>query len=186
MRAALLNKIKELLHQKRSNPLLIVIDGPAGAGKTTLAREILSCLHVGEVIHGDDLYNGWSDALTDTLELNIKAWVLQPLRAGMLPRYQRYDWDLGEYRSEVVVPKTPLIILEGVGVALPAVTTYADLSIWIDIDPDFGLERVIARDGGAIADEMRQWILVQERFFALHRNRENCSLHLPYGAPALP
>lgn len=186
MRAELLDNINELLQQQRANPILIVIDGPAGAGKTTLAREIISHVGVGEVIHGDDLYNGWADALTDTLELTINKWLLQPLRDGATPRYQRYDWALGKYRSEIVLPRTPLIILEGVGVALPSVTSFADLSIWIDIEPEFGLERVIARDGDAIAEQMRQWLPVQAAFFALHHNRENCSLHLPYGAPAQP
>jgi uridine kinase len=186
MRAALLDNIKELLQQQRAHPILVVIDGPAGAGKTTLAREIISHVGVGEVIHGDDLYNGWGDALTPTLERTLQQWVLQPLRVGAAPRYQRYDWALGKYRSEVIVPKTPMIILEGVGVALPSVTTLADLSIWIDIDPELGLERVIARDGGAITAEMRRWLVAQDKFFALHHNQENCSLHLPYGAPAQP
>lgn len=186
MRDALLDNIKELLQQERSRPLFIVIDGPAGAGKTTLAREILSYVGVGEVIHGDDLYNGWADALTSSLEKRINNWVLQPLRDGKMPKYQRYDWIEGRYREEIDLPESSLIILEGVGVALPSVALAADLSIWIDIDPEFGLERVLARDGGAIADEMRQWMLAQEAFFALHHNRENCMLHLPYGAPAQP
>lgn len=184
MRDALLDNIKELLQQQRSHPLFIVIDGPAGAGKTTLAREIVSYIGSGEIIHGDDLYNGWEDALTSTLEQTINNEVLQPLRDGRMPRYQRYDWLEGKYGEEIDVPVTPLIILEGVGVALPSVTSTADLSIWMDIDPEFGIERVIARDGGAIADQMRRWLSVQEAFFALHHNRENCTLHLPYGAPA--
>lgn len=186
MRSALLDKVQALLQQQRTNPLFVVIDGPAGAGKTTLAREILSHVGMGEIIHGDDLYNGWADALTPTLEQTITRSVLEPLRAGAMPRYLRYDWESGKYRNEVAVPETPLIIFEGVGVALPSVTSFADLSIWIDIDPDFGLERVVARDGDAIAAQMRQWLPVQAAFFALHHNRENCSLHLPYGAPASP
>lgn len=186
MHAALLDKLKEPSQQWRARPIVVVIDGPAGAGKTTLARKIISRYGVGEVIHGDDLYNGWADALTPTLEQTITRSVLEPLRNGAMPRYRRYDWALGEYGSEVVVPETPLIILEGVGLALPSVTSFANLSIWIDIDPELGLERVIARDGDAIAEQMRQWLPVQAAFFALHNNRENCSLHLPYGAPAQP
>jgi len=64
------------------------------------------------------------------------------------------------------------------------VSQLADLSMWIDIPFDLGLERVLARDGMEIHQEMLRWITQQAEFFALHRNRENCSLHLPYGAPA--
>ncbi|MEY4337799.1 MAG: hypothetical protein RL680_694, partial [Actinomycetota bacterium] len=59
---------------------LIAIDGRAGAGKTTLAAKFFEELSVDksvQVIHMDDLYNGWNNALderlTKTLELIVNA-----------------------------------------------------------------------------------------------------------------
>ena len=186
MRTALIDKIGELLRREGNRPVLVVIDGPAGAGKTTLANEIVGQLRTGEIIHCDDLYNGWADALTPTLEKHLGEWILEPLRRGAMPRYQKYDWYSGAYQEVVQVPNTRLIILEGVGVALPDVTELADLAIWIDIPPELGMERVLQRDGSEIHQQMLTWIEEQRAFFAQHHSRENCAIHLTYGAPTHP
>ena len=61
---------------------LLAIDGPAGAGKTTLAAKLeaeYSVHSTVRTIHMDDLYNGWDDALgislTDTLEAITAAYL---------------------------------------------------------------------------------------------------------------
>ena len=49
---------------------LLAIDGPAGAGKTTLAAKLeaeYSVHSTVRVIHMDDLYDGWDDALGQSL-----------------------------------------------------------------------------------------------------------------------
>ena len=46
---------------------IVTIDGPAGSGKTTLADELSISLSDGNgpmsVVHLDELYEGWDDAL---------------------------------------------------------------------------------------------------------------------------
>ena len=45
---------------------LLAIDGPAGAGKTTLAAQLekeFSATGSVRVVHLDDLYSGWTTAL---------------------------------------------------------------------------------------------------------------------------
>ncbi len=188
MQPALSVNIRELLSAKSesSSPVFIVIDGPAGAGKTTLAAEIIETIGLGEVIHCDDLYNGWDDALTPTLERTIREQIITPISDKAPIHYRKYDWVAGGYGQMISLGPTPLIILEGVGCALPSVTKLADLSIWMDIPFDLGLERVVKRDGAGIRKEMLVWIARQNEFFAENRNRENCAIYLPYGAPAQP
>ncbi len=184
MHDALLDNIAAQLSRERNRPVFIVIDGPAGAGKTTLARTIVDHFAMGEVIHCDDLYHGWEDALTPTLEEHFQEWILTPLRAGAMPSYRKFDWHQNSYQQRVQVPATSLLILEGVGAALASVTDLADLAIWIDVPADIGLERVLHRDGREIHEQMVRWISEQQAFFARHRNRENCTIHLSYGEPA--
>jgi uridine kinase len=188
MHPALLNNLTALLRNRNVSapPTLLLIDGPAGAGKTTLAREVLSTFGFGEIIHCDDLYNGWEDALTPTLEKTIREQIIKPLHNSEPIHYLKYDWRAGRYGERITVPATPLIILEGVGCALPGVTPSAELSIWIDIPFELGLERVLKRDGTHIQKEMFTWIARQEEFFSENQNRANCTIHLPYGAPAQP
>ena len=45
-----------------SNPQIILIDGPAGSGKTTLSHQLSAELNC-QVVHLDDHYNGWDEAL---------------------------------------------------------------------------------------------------------------------------
>jgi uridine kinase len=57
------------LCKEKSRPV-IAIDGPAGAGKTTLAQEIFRAFSTKssvQVIHMDDLYDGWGNALSSDL-----------------------------------------------------------------------------------------------------------------------
>jgi hypothetical protein len=58
-----------------------------------------------------------------------------------------------------------LLILEGVGSSQSIVRPFLTASIWIDIDAEKGLERVIARDGDAISHPMRNWLNLQEQHF---------------------
>ena len=61
---------------------LIAIDGRAGAGKTTLAARFFDELAVDksvEVIHMDDLYDGWENALNERLTQTLESIVNAPV-----------------------------------------------------------------------------------------------------------
>ena len=70
---------------------IVTIDGPAGSGKTTLANDLASefAKKIGEisVIHLDELYEGWDDALGSKLFERIEAWILAPIRNGLSPKH---------------------------------------------------------------------------------------------------
>src|SRR5918992_225991 len=94
---------------------LVCVDGHAGAGKTTLAGRLARVLGGVQIVHMDDLYEGWSGLgrVWDRLD----GWVLQPLRANFPGRYRRYDWVAGEYAEWHDVPVRPALVVEGVGCA---------------------------------------------------------------------
>ena len=167
------------LCKEKSRPV-IAIDGPAGAGKTTLAHEIFLALSNKmsvQVIHMDDLYNGWDDALgislTDTLEAITAAYL-----SGVEHTIKIFNWQLMMFdREEVIVP-TDYLILEGVGAAQAMVRNAGAVTYWLDIDAETGLKRVLARDGAHIEKEMRQWQIQQSVHFAKDQTRENCEFKL--------
>ncbi|MGH3988365.1 MAG: uridine kinase family protein, partial [Pseudonocardiaceae bacterium] len=75
---------------------LVVVDGPAGSGKSTLAGRVAAALGGAQVVHMDDLYEGWS-GLDQAVWRRLLAWVLEPLAAGRTGRYRRYDWPAGRF-----------------------------------------------------------------------------------------
>lgn len=167
------------LTKNLSSPI-ITIEGPAGAGKTTLAGHIRSGLHsrlAATIIHMDDLYNGWNDPFGKPF---IES--LQKISAAHLSsvnyEFPKYDWAAGQYGAIKTYPSTPLLILEGVGSSSSKIRASVSASIWIEINPEDGLQRVLTRDGVAIADEMSQWLKTQEAFFIAEESAESADFAL--------
>ena len=151
---------------------IIAIDGPAGAGKTTLAEHLAAALSLKykvQIIHMDDLYNGWVDAFDHHLSDALIAIAKSHSKREKLS-ISRYNWHDGAYSAAEEVPQADLLIFEGVGSSQSAIRESLSASIWLEIDREQGLERVIARDGAANSSEMSQWLLLQEEYFI----REDC------------
>ena len=159
---------------------LLAIDGPAGAGKTTLAAKLeaeYSAHSTVRTIHMDDLYNGWDDALGKALTDTLQA-ITSAHQAGYECTIKIFNWHLMKFdREEIIVP-TDYLILEGVGAAQAVVRNAGAVTYWLDIDAETGLKRVLARDGAHIEKEMRQWQVQQSIHFAKDQTRENCEFKL--------
>ena len=159
---------------------IVAIDGPAGAGKTTLAEHLsaaLSLKYKVHTLHMDDLYNGWENAfdhhLSDSLALAAKAH-----QKSEKYSLATFNWGLNYFNSPHEIPQAELLILEGVGSSQASIRPYLVASIWIDIDPAIGRERVIARDGQAISEEMQGWLIQQEEHFRDNKTQMSVDFEL--------
>jgi uridine kinase len=159
---------------------IIAIDGPAGAGKTTLASTIslaLSPRISTTVIHMDELYPGWESALSGELTKTL-TWLTSSHKAKKPLIYSSFNWATNEFHEPKSHPSTPLLILEGVASAQLPIEESLATSIWLDLDPLIGYQRVIDRDGENISREMTQWLVMQEQHFAADRTKERCEFLL--------
>ena len=151
---------------------LVCIDGPAGSGKTTLAAALVAGLEpmfgAVPVVHGDELYEGWDvvagapDRVTafDLLADRVDAWLLERWRHGWPGGHPRWDWYASAWGEPVEVPLSPVVILEGVGLAARRLRAQASLTVWIEAaDDGVRLDRVLARDGETLREEMTGWLL---------------------------
>ncbi len=167
------------LCKEKERPI-IAIDGPAGAGKTTLAHEIFLALSTSasvQVIHMDDLYDGWDNALSGDLTKVLSYLVEQHL--GKTPaKLQRYNWSAAAFGDSEALPVADLLILEGVGSADKDIQGHLAALIWMEIDPQDGLKRVINRDGADVAEQMEKWLTTQEKHFLQHSTREKADFIL--------
>ena len=172
---------------------LVCIDGPAGSGKTTLASELATALHVAgptpagaAVVHGDEIYEGWDVvasapdrvAAFGLLPQRISAWLLDPWREGRAGRHPVWDWYADAWGPDVEVPAAPVVILEGVGLGAAALRELAALSLWVEADPDIRLARVLARDGEQLHAAMLGWQRDEDRWHQLDRTRECVDVRL--------
>ena len=159
---------------------IIAIDGPAGAGKTTLANELFLAFSTSrsvQVIHMDDLYAGWDNALTEDLSKVLRYLVDQHL-AKTPANIQRYNWSASTFGERETLPVVDLLILEGVGCADKEIQDQFAALIWMEIEPEDGLKRVIDRDGEQVAEQMKKWLTTQEKYFLQHSTREKADFIL--------
>ena len=159
---------------------LYAIDGPAGAGKTTYAAQLeaeLSLNATVKIIHMDDLYNGWDNALSNALS-EILDRISTAHLAGRECVIKKFNWSTMEFDSEEMITPTDFLIIEGVGAAQQIVRESGAVTYWLDIEPEIGLQRVLARDGAHIEVQMRQWQIDQDKHFARDETRENCEFKL--------
>jgi uridine kinase len=172
--AALLDLCSEKEHP------IIAIDGPAGAGKTTLAHEIFLALSPKmsvSVIHMDDLYNGWDNALGEDLT-SVLQYLAAQHRNISAAEIRRYNWTTSSFGESETIEPADLLILEGVGSGDKSLQDELAALIWIDIDPEIGVMRVIARDGYQVEDEMKKWLGTQQEYFSQHSTREKADFIL--------
>ena len=159
---------------------LYAIDGPAGAGKTTFAAKLEAELSVNgsvRVIHMDDLYNGWDNALSNPLA-EILDRISTAHIAGREFIIKVFNWHTMAFDREERITPTDYLIIEGVGAAQQIVRETGATTYWLDIEPEIGLQRVLDRDGAHIEAQMRQWQVDQDKHFARDETRENCEFKL--------
>ena len=154
---------------------LIAIDGRAGAGKTTIAArfsEELSVDKTVEVIHMDDLYDGWENALDEHLTKTLESIVnAHQKKEGF--EIDIFNWQSLSFDSKRQINPVDILILEGVGAGQKVVRDAGATLYWLDIDADDGIARVLKRDGNQIASQMKQWQIAQEIHFLRDMTREN-------------
>lgn len=151
---------------------LVAVDGPSGAGKTTLA-EALAIRLGAPVVHMDDLYPGW-DGLRES-RLRLSEWVVDPLRDGRPPRYRRWDWASSEYGEWVQVEPSGVVVLEGCGSGALDTADALSLLVWVEAEEGVRRERGLRRDPGYV-DFWDRWGRQEREVFAQDRTRERADV----------
>ena len=148
---------------------VVLIDGPAGSGKTTLGHKLAVALDA-QLLHADDMYEGW-DGLPILKDV-LLGQVLEPLSQGSDAGFCRWDW-VDNARAETIdVPVALALVIEGVGVAQRQARPYASLVLYVEAPWGTRLERGIFRDGEAMRPQWEAWQLAEAAFLKAEGTRE--------------
>ena len=100
--------------------MIIAIDGPGGAGKSSLAEQLSQHLGNASILHTDD-FASWNNPLNWWPRLLEQ--VLEPLSHNERARYQRYDWSTRCLADWYEIEPAEYLLLEGVSSSREVVNT---------------------------------------------------------------
>ena len=148
-------------------PTLILIDGPAGSGKTTLAELLAN--ETTQILHLDDLYHGWDEPFDENFQSRISEAHQAHNVYSTKDSFSYYDWSEAELKTKLSNRKTETLIIEGVGSFLYSPATENLLRIFVTTSFLTGLNRVVQRDGDDSAPYIALW---KQREFELFEKYE--------------
>ncbi|GAB7007611.1 AAA family ATPase [Nocardioides sp. AN3] len=152
---------------------LICVDGPTGAGKSTLAQALADLVPDATVVRTDELLAGWSGL--PALAATVRD-VLAPLSRGLPGTWRRWDWHASGWAETREVAPGGVLVLEGVGSWSPYVARWVTTLVWMDAPLDLRRRRGIERDGDDFAPFWDQWARDEAALFDRDRTREHADL----------
>lgn len=177
-----LSDISSLVEALRCKPApstsevkIVAIDGPGGAGKSSLARRLAAELGAAPILHTDD-FASWENPVDWWPEMLERA--IEPLAAGKPARFEPTDWS-GDGPEEVTIEPNEYVILEGVSASRTEFRPYLTYTIWVDAPAELRLERGLERDGEGARALWEKWMAEEDDFFGREKLREKADLVLP-------
>ena len=163
--------IDEALAQK--GKLIVAIEGRCASGKTTLAAQLQA--HYGcNVVHMDEFFLRPEQRTPERFAMpgenvdheRFLSEVLLPLSRGEKVTYRPFRCDLQQLADPVTLARHPLTIVEGSYSFHHNLRDLYDLRIFLQIDPQTQMERILRRNGAEMAEVFRtRWIPLEETYF---------------------
>ena len=178
-----------LVGAPEGRPAIIAVDGRGGSGKTTLTTALTAAVPGAQAFHLDDLI--WNEPLYDWDHLLVDT-LTQLREAGCLDLVPDKWREHGREGSIRVPAGSPLVVVEGTGAGLRAVSNLIDAHVWVQTGDDVAERRGITRDiaegvNGNAEESVRfwHWWMAGERiFFAKDRPWQRADVIVSGDAPA--
>ncbi|GAB3589374.1 nucleoside/nucleotide kinase family protein [Calidifontibacter terrae] len=165
-------------HIGRARPVIVAIDGPSAAGKSSLAELVAGLLGKAPVVHLDDLYPGW-DGLVAGVDLLVEQ-ILHPLHDGQTGTYRRFDWGSGQFAEIHEVAVTRFAVIEGCGSSTGEARRLTDVRVWVEATAPVRQSRGGARTGG-YGGEWETWAAQERALFTADLTRDHAQLIIATG-----
>ena len=164
---------------------IIAIDGRCASGKTTLASE-LRALTGCAVYHMDDYFPRPQQRTPERLASpggnvdweRFREEILIPLCSGA-EEISRRAFDCGslELLPPVLERAANLVVVEGSYSCHPELWKYYSLRVFLTVDPEEQLRRILERDGpDKLVQFKERWIPMEEKYFSAFDVQGRCDL----------
>ncbi len=160
-------------HKHNKIPYIIAIDGRCASGKTTTAKYLSSIIDA-DIIQMDDFFLPPSKRTASRLNEpggnvdyeRFSDEVISNIQAPAGFQYKRYDCHMDTLNELKSIGSHPFRIIEGSYSTHPYFGKYADITVFIDIEPSTQLNRIIKRNGNEMAVIFKnRWIPLEENYF---------------------
>lgn len=179
----LLDAIDRLLAEK--NRILVAIDGPCAAGKTTLAA-ILEKHYGCNVLHMDEFFLRPQQRTPERLaqpggNVDYERFyeeVLLPLSSGTAFTYRPFSCRTQSLSDDKALSPTALTVVEGTYSTHPYFQDPYDLKIFLSIDPKIQAQRIGQRPQWKQERFFREWIPMEQLYFDHFQVARRCHILL--------
>lgn len=164
---------KEKEDQMSAGPLVIAIEGRAASGKSTMAEQLKNILGA-DIIRMDDFFLPpflRSEERFQETGGNIHYERFLQQVIPFLSRkegfsYDRFDCGIMDYNGKCSIGETSVRIVEGSYSCHPLFGSYADITVFSDVDPEEQLRRIYDRNGPKMLQMFQsRWIPMEEAYF---------------------
>ena len=176
----------ESLMKTRTSRIILAIDGPAAAGKSTLSA-LLASLYDCNVFHMDDFFLPFALRTEETANTpggNMDFARFRREVGGKMRRnspfvYHRYDCRRNSLGETVYVTPKRLNIVEGSYSMHPDLADLYDGAVFVTIDAETQRARVITRNQPSTAKRyLEEWIPRENEYFDACGVEERCTVTL--------
>ncbi len=153
--------------------VILAIEGGSASGKSTLS-EVLSLVYDCNIFHTDDFFLRPEQRTPERFKEiggnidreRLYNEIICSLVKNEAVNYRPFDCSMQLLGETVSVPQKKLNVVEGVYSMHPEFGKYYNLSVFLDISPDFQKKRIEKRNSPAFAERFfKEWIPLENTYF---------------------
>jgi len=176
----LLSKIDSFVSNGKN--VILAIEGGSASGKTTLS-ELLSKIYNCNVFHMDDFFLQPFQRTTKRLSTpggNIDSnrfldEVLIPLSKKETVCYKKFDCSTQKMLKPIEIPFKNINIIEGAYSMHPQLSSYYNISVFLEIDKQLQIQRIQKRNAAALQQRFfNEWIPLEKLYFDTFNIIDKC------------
>lgn len=165
-------------------PCVIAIDGRSASGKSTVADALAAALNA-DIVHMDDFFLPKELRTPERLastggNVHYERFIRQVLPC--IAKNEEFEYDIFSCQTMDFSGKRKICsrkcrIVEGSYSCHPEFGSYADITVFSDIDSDEQIKRIIKRNGDKAAKLFAEkWIPMEEQYFKEFAINRKCSI----------